>query len=243
MLTCCGLSAYLGRDIDGVYSPATDVRGQIEIVNGKFRFLERNWGLTTWWGDFAEASYDWVNDDFIVLHSKQPKTIADESIETVCWRDSLQANFTVLNLKIPAGSSRPLDVTIYYWVNDSWNWKTLRTAYYNTRGEKSVLLPDSILKISLFVKPQNIDPISMDNDTGLYFSSIYYSSREIEIEDGANNVTVEIPAINAGFFGRYHVDGEYVQVKDDALIWRGHTYRKCNTKWCRQYIKSLQPQP
>ena len=239
VLTCCGKSVHSGRDIDGVYSSATGVRGQVEIVNGKFSFVEHYTDLALWWGELlAESSFDWVNDDFIVLRAKKPNIVADESIKTICSRDSLQVNFTVLNLKIPAGSSRPLDVEIFYWENDV--RKKLKTVYYNSQGEKSVLLPDSISKISLYVRPQNITSIPEDDYTGLYFSSIYYKSREIEIEDGANNITVEIPAIDAGFFGRYHVDGEYIQVKEDTLIWRGHTFRKCNSKSCRQYIKSLQ---
>lgn len=235
-------SLFPQNKISGVYMSDTDTGCQVEIFNNRFLYVENHTDLASWWGEvLAEAEYVWVSDDFIELLAVPPNQVADKSIVTIMSNDSMHIDFTYLTLKMPAGSSRPLDVEISYLQNN--NWQTIKTVYYNTMGRKTVLLPNDIRKISLLVKPQKTMPIPADKESGLYFSAIYYKSSEIEIGENINDIYIDIPALDAGFWGRYYINGEYIKVEENKIVWRGRTFYKNTSKESLKYIQFMESEP
>lgn len=99
-----------------------------------------------------------------------------------------------------------------------------------TNADTVFTLPPEVRnkKLGLFIVPEKYFHVEQD---GRFFGRLFYVSdclREFVIENETDEVTVEIPDINDLFFDTYQVENEYAQVTDDAIMWKGKTWKRAS---------------
>ena len=99
-----------------------------------------------------------------------------------------------------------------------------------TNADTVFTLPPEVRnkKLGLFIVPEKYFHVEQD---GRFFGRLFYVSdclREFVIENETDEVTVEIPDIHDLFFDTYQVENEYAQVTDDAIAWKGKTWKRAS---------------
>ena len=81
----------------------------------------------------------------------------------------------------------------------------------------------------------------------LYRNGVYYidslQSTVIDYNGSGENIYIDIPALDAGFWGRYYINGEYVKVEENKIVWRGRTFYKNTSKESLKYIQFMESEP
>ena len=82
-----------------------------------------------------------------------------------------------------------------------------------------------------------IAPIPPDSIENTNFGPSDVSFKSIEItDDNTSQYTVTIPGLDPSYFGEYRVDGDFVRIKQDTLIWQGRTFVKSKLQRDIEYI-------
>ena len=230
----CFYSAYSQKKLSGIYH---DQDGRtVEIFNDKFLWVEDPYDLATWFGRIrAEATYSWVDDEFIELHSRPPMN----SMRIIQSRNVSYDNSISVVVTMPEIRNRKLNVKLSYLRNNEWD--TI-TSVYSRREPSTFIIPNDVRKINLFLEPQQQDAgiIDFESGTGLYSSVLYYKTHDIELIDSVNKIQIEILDVGDPYFGKYYPDGEYVQVSGNTILWRGRIFTKTNLHKQIQYIKEIE---
>ena len=227
--------AYAQNSLSGVYQ---DQGRTIEIFNNKFIWSEDTYDhLANWYSSvWAEATYSWVNDEFIELHADMPNIALDESLRIIQSEDASCGNYIKVVLR--SATKNDLCATLHYC--DDSECKTMQPVSSDKESD-IFIIPCGVRKIALHLEPrQNSDPIYYESGLFFYSSVLHYKTPVIEINDLANKVEIEIKGMDKAYFGRCYPDGEYVQVHGDTIFWRGHVLVKSNLPIMQQYIKEIE---
>ena len=158
------------------------------------------------------------NDSFIRIDSKSPyDTVSDclqieESVSKTCSPDSLYISFW---FPVEYTSLR-IDIVDYL------TFDTVAVIEYPEK--KSIVLPRSDNLIF------GIEPISVSGDLSIFnlynvfgllpAFPISYKAKS----DSTNIFIISVPCINEGFFEQIWIQGEYVKLVEDGLVWRGMVF-------------------
>ena len=228
--------AYAQNSLSGVYQ---DQDRTIEIFNDKFIWSENTHDhLATWYSSvWAEATYSWVDGEFIELHAEMPNITLHEAMRIIQSKDASSGNHIKVVL-LRSATKNDLCATLHYW--DDRECKTMQPVSSDKESD-IFIIPCGMRKIALFLEPRrNSDPIYCESGLFFYSSVLHYKTPVIEINDSANKVEIEIKSMDKAYFGRCYPDGEYVQVRGDTIFWRGHVLVKSNLPIMQRYIKEME---
>lgn len=68
----------------------------------------------------------------------------------------------------------------------------------------------------------------LDSNDGRYFGRIAFEFSGYPIKSDINSILIKIPNLDARYFERYYITGEYIEIKNDELQWRGKRFFKVN---------------
>jgi len=229
-------SAHAQKSLSGVYQ---DRDRTIEIFNNKFIWsVDSRDHLACWYSRvWTEATYSWVDEEFIELHAEAPDIALDESMRIIQSKDTSYDNHIKVVL-FKSATKNDLCATLHYWDDDE--YKTIQ--HVSIDNESYIfIIPGGVRKIVLSLEPQrNSGPIYYESGLFFYSSVLYYKTPVIEIDESANKVKIEIGGMDKAYFGKCYPDGEYVQVHGDTIFWRGHELIKNNSFLMQQYIKEIE---
>jgi len=239
-------------NIDGIYVDKHNELHMIELSNGRFRFIKQFYRPT--FAEeyiykkqlikkpeeyiYAEANYEWIDDEFIEFHSENP--VIDSLLEIKRIKnDTIKGKIHDRKIKviIPDVHRRELNVTMFYnvmqlkmlWFNFYYvstdKWKQGDTKQVSgCQAEFS--LPARITKIYLRIEPKNIYHGLGEWDHDIcYDSYLDYETPVITLYDDYY-VEITINGIDDTYFGRYDINGEYAKVTRDKIVWREHIFEK-----------------
>jgi len=234
------ISSFAQKNINGVYYDGNGRR--LEVFNNKFLYAMSWHDLATWYSDIiAEASFTWVNDDFIELHAVSTKSKIDSALSIIKTYNPKQKNGIRVTFSIPELRHRKLKVTIYRTTkNDLNNFRKIRErrfSYQGGDGIKTFRFSNKKNWLKFSIVPAYYRPNTIDEGDGYYNSYIEYSIPYEVLGDSINNVAITVTNFDDAYFGRNEINGEYVKIEDDKLIWRGRTYTKGYDKYSTEYIK------
>ena len=228
--------AYAQNSLSGVYQ---DRVRTIEIFNDKFIWSEDTHDhLATWYSSvWGEATYSWVDEEFIELHAEAPNVELYESMRIIQSKDTSYDNHIKVVL-LRSATKNDLSATLHYW--DDGECKTMQPVSSDKESD-IFIIPCGVRKIALLLEPRrNNDPIYRESGLFFYSSVLHYKTPVIEINDSTNKVEIEINGIDKAYFGRCYPNGEYVQVRGDTIFWRGHVLVKSNLPIMQRYIKEIE---
>ena len=226
----------LPTNLSGVYYDNTGRR--LELFNDKFLFVAHPDSSWQWYDTiYAEATYSREDEQFIQLHAESPYAKIERTIEYSSMIDESKPDSIDFYLNLPnigklklKGKIRAIadfSHTDYYCINFD----------YSPGDTIQTKLPPGkqILKIELYLA-EPITPIPPDSVENIHFGPCNIYLIFIIPEDNTSQYSVTIPGLNPSYFGRYSVNGEYVRIKQDTLIWRGRTFVKSKLPRDIEYI-------
>lgn len=173
----------------------------------------------------AVCSLRRVNEHFVELNSRTDSRLSGNKISVVQSSTASGNRESVgFRLKVPYKRGA-LSVELF---EEESLIPIYRLTYAN--ADTVFTLPPEVRnkKLGLFIVPEKYFHVEQD---GRFFGRLFYVSdclREFVIEDETDEVTVEIPGINDLFFDTYQVENEYAQVTDDAIVWKGKTWKRAS---------------
>ena len=230
--------SYAGHNIIGVYYNSNGIR--LEVFEDKFSMLHAPEMTDSIPVIYADASYVWVNDNFIRLVQPSVKSLIDEGVRVVQSKDESVKDSILVTLSLPniktTGDIATNVVAIFikdynsYWDGKGPWWKTYELAWTEDTDYGSVMIPlypNLPVNFEIIISPFKKKTLPVDSESGYYSSFTSYSYKlKWRNEDEINRIDITIPYLDNYFFGRYYVDGDYVRIEDDKLYWRGRVFEK-----------------
>ncbi len=130
------------------------------------------------------------------------------------YTDSI--SHTQIRFMLP-NTSEEMDITVH-----------CATQSYKGRTQNGVCQISLDRNNSRFAKPIwfGIEPLYFNgsNMEGQYFG-IVYLPHQLDIKYELNDlISIELPSVTPELFYQYYIKGEYIQIIEDGLKWRGETY-------------------
>lgn len=226
-------TGYSQSHIEGCYHhmKGNNLWGCVYIGSDVFEYIEYSNGFP--WPVFR-ADYSWADKHFIRLQSIPMKSIVDNSLQVNQFISG--ENVDSVNVHVFAPKSQwhgGLNCEILYFLeNGDGEWKNVSVPNsvnkFSSLLDSGVMLPSQTKKIVLKIEPNDKRNIPHPAQTyGAYYDSyLYYLSSEVKIDKGAERIRIELPELCGFDFGPYFVNGEYVMVKKNKIIWRGQIFEK-----------------
>lgn len=248
-LICC-LASYTKQKSAGVYvnESRTDC---VVLFDDKFIYMERDYNVHFCGRDvFGSATYNWIDSEFIELHDVSLRIKADESIKIKQRRVANTDDSLEILLALPQSNNQRFTIRIWYTIRQNDTPECLEftenrsSIYLNCKLGKVIpfKLPLNIEKLCILIAPESIPIINQEVETYLYYGLLYYRLPEINVKKRVNSIIIEVPAITEEFFLLYHLNGEYVRIQDNKLIWRGIVFEKSNLPFDSMFVKELAKQ-
>jgi hypothetical protein len=219
LFICFSLFTFGQKDLSGIYCNESGMC--IKIENDKFYFIVEQ-GYSIFWSNdtLAEATFKWIDDNFIELNSIPPYILVKKDFKMIQSFDSTINDSVKLSFSIPYQIG-DLDINVR---TDS--HKTFRLNYSEYNGNRELMLPHDTRTIHFTIYPQEYRP--SHSFEGLYYGTLYYAPRveNYLIEKNINHISIEIPAIDDSFFERYYIKGEYARISGDTITWKGEVFIK-----------------
>ncbi len=231
----------LPTDLSGVYYDNTGRR--LELFNDKFLFVAHPDSSWQWYDTiYAEATYSREDEQFIQLHAESPYAKIKRTIEYSSMIDESKSDSIDFYLKLPNIGDIKLDGWLSSEIDiegPAWKSHYEDVDFEYVQGDTApIKLPPGkqILDIYMSLK-EPIAPIPPDSIENTNFGPSDVSFESIEItDDNTSQYTVTIPGLDPSYFGEYRVDGDFVRIKQDTLIWQGRTFVKSKLQRDIEYI-------
>ena len=241
--------SYAGHNIIGVYYNSNGIR--LEVSEDKFLMLSTTEMTDSTPVIYADASYVWVNDNFIRLVQPSVKSQIDEGVRVAQSKDESVKDSILVTLSLPnirtTGDITTNVMAIFikdlnsYWAGREPWWKTYELAWTEDKDYGSVMIPlypDLPVNFEIIISPFKKKSLPVDSESGYYSSFTSYSYKlKWRNEDEINRIDITIPYIDNYFFGRYYVNGDYVRIDGDKLYWRGRVFEKSTAPEDIEYIE------
>ena len=229
-------------EINGIYVNKYNEYHRIELSNGRFRFIKQQVDTPQYAEEYlyAEADYEWIDDEFIEFRSDKPVNVVDSLLEikekgnATTVRNKCKKKIKVI---IPDAYRRGLNVTVFYngvklrhvaglhfYYSQTDKWRKGDTKQVSN-CQAEFFVPAKTTKIYLKIEPDNISHDLIDWDSVIQYNSyIFYKTPIISLYNDYVEITVN--GIDDSYFGRYYINGEYAKVTGDKIFWRGHIFEK-----------------
>ena len=231
-----GYTQTVSESIGGIYVLRnTEPKQHIEIFNNNFLYVATDARSNRL---YAEAQFSWLDDDFIELHSNSIKDSLYKEFSIEQSYDIFKSNELHIKLRLPKIYSSNLNINVRY-INEKLNggeWSEFHlicgpTVYF-TLPEYTKKFVLSVAIGGRFANPANLSWFSDGN--------IYYQLPEVIIENNINSIDIKIPWLDQNYFDMYSINGEYVKIEGDKIIWRGQIFEKSHDEQDMRYIKKCE---
>ncbi len=223
------------HDISGVYFERQS-NDRIELSHSQFKFIK--YDMFNRYIDFvyANATYRWIDDEFVEFQSQCPKNVVDSTLKITQTYNGSIKNKKKRNVKLTLPNihyASLYTVRLYYDMGKRYQtkWKMenmyLDSSPNENRREFILSLPWNAKKIFIIVQPSDIYANIRPFDR-LYDSYVLYEIPEFWVDYNANCIEINIEGLEDGYFGNYWINGEYAKIEKDKIIWRGKVYDKQN---------------
>lgn len=208
--------SFAQKELSGYYYSKSGT--YIEIKNNMFKLIMPNNAINGWYSNvMAEGIIKQVSTSFIELNTDKDFMIeAIKNIEISQRIDSVVADSIKVRFLIPYQRSK-LKISI-----STNNFRTFELDYSDNNKELNI--PSDVKSISFYISP---DYIQAHTSEGLFYGTVGFDSMiEYPVENYANVLEIQIPSLNDSFFETYRIKGDYAQIVNDSIIWKGEVYKK-----------------
>ena len=77
-------------------------------------------------------------------------------------------------------------------------------------------------------KYTNLNGISDISDYRIKYARV---SIDVNLEEMENFIEIKIPALTNNYFDRYYIEGEYAEIRENTIIWKGITFTKTSQEF------------
>lgn len=211
---CFKLAVAQKKDITGTYY--NESGHCLQLRADSIKLLVRQTTPVTRPSDLRfEGKYKWVDKTFIELNSmNNPWEKVRKTIEIIQEKRPDKKDIEV-KFFIPYNWS---DLKITMFTNDFYS-----KDFIYSKNEQSTIIPKT-KTFSFNIVPEYLIP---HTPIGTFYGIIAFDLMiDYEIESGMNYIEIKIPAMTDSFFETYYIEGDYAQVINDSIIWKGVVYKK-----------------
>lgn len=203
------------NELNGIYH--SESGHYLKIRDSRFQLILPNNAMNGFFSEvLAEGVIKYINNSFIELNSSNsPTSKALESLEVNQSNQQVSDDSIKIIFSIP-NKRENLKITVY-----TNNFKTFK--FFYSDSSKEILIPKGIRSFSFTVEPEDPKDHTFD---GLFYGILSLNSLEYDINRCTNLIEISIPALDGSFFETYYIKGDYAQLIDESIIWKGEVYKK-----------------